>query len=306
MTNYIIKYSKRYWKEQDDMSEERAMVNPKTRIYLSGPMRGEPNNGFEKFDEYAKFYRTYGYEVISPAEMDRELPQPWVREDCLKRDIKVLVDGKVDELRMLPGWEKSEGAKLEKAVAEAIGLPVHLAPDIRYLNEKSNREGFPTAMELQMEANRTANEQFDARNVLTEPILGPLKQIVPPRIVKVDDRSSEFEVKDSGTRQEFDSGMVRDVTTDKIRWDLVFDGPLMQRLAEHLTKGAKKYEARNWMKASGEAEKERFRESAVRHFVLWFNDVRDEDHMAAVVFNLNGYEYVAAKLRDGYDLDERK
>lgn len=277
------------------MSEERAMVNPKTRIYLSGPMRGQPNNGFEQFDRYAAYYRTFGYEVISPAEMDRALPEPWVREDCLKRDIKVLVDGKVDELRMLPGWEESEGAQLEKEVAEAIGLPVWIAPIIGQTDLKEGKfipidsgQAY-SAASRQRAANEKVNKQLDAIDVLLEPI---------PQV--------EFVVKDSGERQKFDSGMVRDVTTDKIRWDLVFDGPLMQRLAEHLTKGAKKYEARNWMKASGEAEKERFRESAVRHFVLWFNNVRDEDHMAAVVFNLNGYEYVAAKLRDGYDLDERK
>lgn len=102
----------------------------------------------------------------------------------------------------------------------------------------------------------------------------------------------DFVVKDSGERQQFESGMVRDTTEDKIDYSLVFDGPMLERLAAHMTKGAKKYSSRNWMKAINDEEKERFRESATRHFVQWLRGDRDEDHAAAVMFNINGYEYV--------------
>jgi hypothetical protein len=105
-----------------------------------------------------------------------------------------------------------------------------------------------------------------------------------------------FTVKDSGQRQEFESGMVRDTTTGKVDYSLCFDGPMFERLAEHLTKGAEKYEARNWMKASGEEELTRFKTSAIRHFMQWMRGERDEDHAAAVFFNINGYEYVKEKL----------
>jgi hypothetical protein len=114
----------------------------------------------------------------------------------------------------------------------------------------------------------------------------------------------EFVVKDSGERQHFDSGMQRDVTTGKTRYDLVFDGPMFTRVAVHLTKGAEKYEPRNWMKANGPVELERFRESAVRHFMQWINGATDEDHAAAVFFNINGYEYV--KERMGATLPDRQ
>lgn len=105
-------------------------------------------------------------------------------------------------------------------------------------------------------------------------------------------------IKDSGKRIEFDSGMVRDVTEDKVDFSLIMDGPMFHRWAEHLTAGAKKYDARNWMKASGAAELDRFRESALRHMIQWFYGATDEDHAAAVMFNLNGAEYVLQKLRD--------
>ena len=106
----------------------------------------------------------------------------------------------------------------------------------------------------------------------------------------------EFVVKDSGARQQFASGMVRDVTTGKTEYGLVLDGPLFERWAAHLTKGAVKYEKRNWMKASGPDELERFRESALRHFLQWYAGETDEDHAAAVCFNLNGAEYVRDRL----------
>lgn len=105
-------------------------------------------------------------------------------------------------------------------------------------------------------------------------------------------RAVSFGIKDSGKRMEFESGMVRDVTEGKTRFDLVLDGPMFWRWAEHLTKGAEKYDARNWMKAAGLAEYERFRESAARHFFQWFSGDVDEDHAAAVFFNINGAEFV--------------
>lgn len=106
---------------------------------------------------------------------------------------------------------------------------------------------------------------------------------------------SGFQVKDSGQRQQFDSGMVRDVVAGKVDYTLVLDGPMLERWAEHLTKGAEKYAARNWMLAEGEAELERFRQSAFRHFLQWMRGDVDEDHAAAVVFNLNGAEYVKGR-----------
>ena len=108
---------------------------------------------------------------------------------------------------------------------------------------------------------------------------------------------SAFTVKDSGQRHEFDSGMVRDVTEGKTDYSLVLDGPMFERWAVHLTKGAVKYDKRNWMKAEGDAERDRFRESAFRHFLQWYRGDTDEDHAAAIIFNVNGYEYVTGKRR---------
>ena len=112
------------------------------------------------------------------------------------------------------------------------------------------------------------------------------------------EKEKQFQVKDSGKRIQFDSGMVRDTTEGKTDYSLILDGPMFKRFAIHLTKGAVKYSKRNWMKASGQAELDRFRESAVRHFLQWYWGDIDEDHAAAVWFNINCAEYVKEKLNE--------
>lgn len=107
---------------------------------------------------------------------------------------------------------------------------------------------------------------------------------------------TEFAVKDSGERMEFDSGMVRDTEEGKTDYSLVLDGPMFKRWAEHLTKGAVKYAPRNWMKATGSEEEKRFKRSALRHFLQWYWGDRDEDHASATFFNINGAEYVREQL----------
>lgn len=106
----------------------------------------------------------------------------------------------------------------------------------------------------------------------------------------------DFTVKDSGERMKFDSGMVRDLTTGKIKWHLIRSGPMHERWAVHLTKGAEKYGDDNWLKANGPEELKRFKESADRHFNQWIAGEVDEDHAAAVFFNINGAEYVEGRL----------
>lgn len=105
----------------------------------------------------------------------------------------------------------------------------------------------------------------------------------------------DFVVKDSGAREQYESGMVRDTAEGKADYTLILDGPMLDRWAEHMTKGAVKYAPRNWMRAEGDAELERFKQSALRHLLQWLRGDIDEDHAAAVIFNINGAEYVKAQ-----------
>lgn len=114
--------------------------------------------------------------------------------------------------------------------------------------------------------------------------------------------SSDFFVtKDSGERVNFTSGMTRDTATGKINYRRLLDGPMLERWAGLLARGAEKYPdvspgVANWTLADGVEELRRFEESAFRHFIQWIRGDRDEDHAAAVIFNINGAEYVRPKV----------
>ena len=89
--------------------------------------------------------------------------------------------------------------------------------------------------------------------------------------------------------------MVRDTQEGKPNYALI-DRAFLKRWAELMTRGAKKYGKRNWQNADSEEELERFKESAFRHFMQWMDGDTDEDHAAAVCFNLAAAEFVKAKL----------
>lgn len=115
-------------------------------------------------------------------------------------------------------------------------------------------------------------------------------------------RDDGYVTLDSGERLTFETGMVRDTNTNKPRYDLLIpvEGTsLLVRWAELLTRGAQKYDPRNWERASTLQEYDRFRESAFRHFMQWWLGDTDEDHAAAVVFNIQGAEYVKSRRTTG-------
>lgn len=91
--------------------------------------------------------------------------------------------------------------------------------------------------------------------------------------------------------------MVRDVTDGKIDWTLALDGPMFKRYAELMHRGATKYGKRNWMKANSQEESDRAMESLVRHFFQYVYGETDEDHAAAIFFNLNEIEYVKDRMK---------
>ena len=86
---------------------------------------------------------------------------------------------------------------------------------------------------------------------------------------------------DSGDRQQFESGAVRDVAEDKPRPDLV--SPFaMTRLGEWLRLGAIKYLDRNWEAGMPIS---RCVASLYRHLMEYQKGSGDEDHMAAIMCN---------------------
>lgn len=89
-------------------------------------------------------------------------------------------------------------------------------------------------------------------------------------------------IKDSGKRQEFDTGSVRDTQIGKGRFDLL---PLFaeEEVAKHFEAGALKYGDNNWMKGQPLA---RYLDSARRHLNKAARGQRDEPHFVAAAWNI--------------------
>jgi hypothetical protein len=105
----------------------------------------------------------------------------------------------------------------------------------------------------------------------------------------------KFTTKDSGKRVDFKSGMRRDSNDGKDDYSLCWE-PMLTRWAGLMTRGAEKYGRRNWMNANSPEELDRFLASGFRHFVQFFRGDTDEDHAAAVFFNVAAAEYVRGRL----------
>lgn len=122
--------------------------------------------------------------------------------------------------------------------------------------------------------------------------------------------ASGFITKDSGQHEEYPSGMKRDVSAGKPRFDLLlpidipFEKQMLTRFAALMERGAKKYDERNWEKANSLEEYDRARESAFRHMVQWMNDEQDEDHAAAVMFNLMAAETIIQKIPEPEETEQ--
>jgi hypothetical protein len=102
-------------------------------------------------------------------------------------------------------------------------------------------------------------------------------------------------LKDSGKRQSFKSGMVRDSNEEKGRYDLI--SPIaMRRLALVYERGAKKYAARNWEKG---APLGRYIESALRHIFQYIEGHRDEDHLAQAMWNIGSVIHTEEMIERG-------
>lgn len=88
--------------------------------------------------------------------------------------------------------------------------------------------------------------------------------------------------KDSGQREQFDTGAHRDMRRGKGRYDLL--SPFMvKRLAQLMERGAEKYDVRNWEQGFPFG---RCLDSALRHVFQYLAGERDEDHLAGAVFNI--------------------
>ncbi len=103
------------------------------------------------------------------------------------------------------------------------------------------------------------------------------------------------EMQDSGQRETFSTGAVRDTAEGKPRPDL-FSPFAMERIGKWLEQGARKYEPRNWEKGMGY---ERVASSLHRHLMKYMQHDTSEDHLAAIAVNASFLMHYDAMIERG-------
>lgn len=97
------------------------------------------------------------------------------------------------------------------------------------------------------------------------------------------------------------SGAIRDSEDGKVNYLNCFDNPMWDRFAVHMTKAEATKGKRNWMKAgddpaTAEDDLRRGYESLARHTRQFIRGDTDEDHAAAMIFNLGWIALVEQKI----------
>lgn len=104
------------------------------RTYIAGPMTGLPGLNFPAFHAAAAEQRAAGHEVINPAEINggadelvahaemsfSERDAHW--RACMRNDITQLMT--CNRIVLLNGWWNSRGARLERHIAEHLGMEI--------------------------------------------------------------------------------------------------------------------------------------------------------------------------------------
>lgn len=224
------------------MNEKTCKRGP--RLYLAGPMRTIPFFNFPAFDARRDHLRYLGWDVVSPADIDRAsgfdattLPADtdWgvvpeaagTLDDIMLRDIAALET--CDAIFLMHGWEESCGANRELAEARKLGLrefyeDVCASPDPKVMEPRD----FADDLQKHDDAVNAARSAF-------------IRAVIIGESVQTNDAtpaSTEVRVTDPTTGGQ---------KGDKLcRMDLIPAGPLWE-LGVHYGVGARKYDDNQWM-----------------------------------------------------------
>lgn len=125
-------------------------------------MRGYEHYNYQAFEFGAAYLRALGHEVVSPHDVD--LDQGWYKADynwgwpdgkswvdlesvriftrvdeqdfdfklAMRHDIRIITQ--MDAVSFLPGWEESEGCRIEDYVRNACGIPRFVHEPFKYFH----------------------------------------------------------------------------------------------------------------------------------------------------------------------------
>lgn len=127
------------------------------KAYISGPIAGIRDANISEFNDAASLVKAAGVEALIPHDIVPDhlgaCPQDTIRSGqgghswaChLRYDLAAMLE--CDAVVMLPGWERSHGARIEHTVAAAVGIPIHYLGDFGSLRTSHGSHLFEAARE---------------------------------------------------------------------------------------------------------------------------------------------------------------
>jgi hypothetical protein len=90
-------------------------------VYISGPISGRKDFNRPAFEAAEKLLLSWGHDPVSPLKTSPYHPlKAWL--DYMLDDIPAML--KCEALAVLPGWIWSKGARIEIALALALGIKI--------------------------------------------------------------------------------------------------------------------------------------------------------------------------------------
>jgi Domain of unknown function (DUF4406) len=276
-------------------------------VYISGPMQGVPNFNYPLFNCVAKQIameqepspaaklprgREYVVHPINPAQ-NFEGKTDLSREVYLELALRQ-VDG-AQAILLLPGWEKSPGARLELARAMHNKADVYSYQAGGIIVGPHNYPGVQANLDstAQPVSDGTSGSPINASRGLMG--LEPYPEAKQSRLA------------DNGTLTTFASGATRDTSDGKLDYEGFYNPLVVERFAEYMNKNRIQSDgsarsADNWQKGITRAS---YIKSMWRHFMdVWKNhrgletEATLEDALCAVIFNAQGYLFELLQGRD--------
>lgn len=97
------------------------------KIYICGPITGIPNWNRPAFNEASERLITSGFAIpVNPHDICAYIvayhrgPEELLWQKCMKADIAELLT--CDGIALLPGWQNSKGANIERTLALQLGI----------------------------------------------------------------------------------------------------------------------------------------------------------------------------------------
>lgn len=277
-----------WWTDQEWNKNMVAESMDQAGYYLSGPMRGHPQWNFPAFFDAAMHLRRMGLVVVSPAEHDVAMgfvdwetaesfnvPGGYGLAAGIQWDLHYLTSDNCKGMIMLPDWEASSGANLERHAVTFLDKPV-----FDYIRNK------PTGLPVKRQ---------------DEP-LPPSED--PNAVGWIADVSKP-------TNRTFDSGANRDTAEGKPDYEGFLSVPVLRAYGRYMSKhralpDGTLRDSDNWQKG---IPKDVYIKSLVRHVLdAWdlhrggkvvdydgTTEVTFEDALCGVLFNASGYLHETVK-----------